>query len=130
MVPGSNASAAIDLILIECEPQGGAFGIHGQRQAEPADVTVWVKEGADAEDFLFRRGPYATHPFPDVEIIIVNLNGNCTRNCELMDALRAATRTSPPPILVTNPPKDDAADARGQMPLPLAGGWFVRRQST
>ena len=49
----------VDVLLVEDNPTDAELCIRALRKHNLANELVWVKDGAEALDFLFREGAYA-----------------------------------------------------------------------
>ena len=64
---GSNPIAPaepVEILLAEDEPSDADLCMRALRRKNVANHVVWVKDGAEALDFLFARGPYASRAPP------------------------------------------------------------------
>ncbi len=49
----------VEILLVEDNPTDAELSIRALQEHHPANELAWVKDGAEALDFLFRAGAYA-----------------------------------------------------------------------
>ena len=69
----SPQSKPVEILLVEDEPGDVRLTIEAMRQAKVRNTLHVVEDGMEALDFLFRRGPFAQAPRPDLILLDLNL---------------------------------------------------------
>ncbi|MEW6168293.1 MAG: response regulator [Pseudomonadota bacterium] len=96
-----NAAAACQILLVEDNPDDAEMTIRALRKQNVANDLVWVKDGAEALDFLFRTGAYqhrdgAHNP----KVVLLDLRLPKVDGIEVLQRLRADPRTKTVPVVI------------------------------
>lgn len=96
------AGTDIEILLVEDNPDDAELTLRVLRSRKLANRLVWVRNGADALDFLFRRGAYADRPAREApRLILLDLNLPKVSGIEVLAQIKSdpATRTLPVVVL-------------------------------
>ncbi|MEW6684451.1 MAG: response regulator [Nitrospirota bacterium] len=66
----------VDILLVEDNPDHAELTIRTLRKGKLANSVLWVRDGIEAMDLLYRRNAYADHagkPLPGLVLLDVNL---------------------------------------------------------
>ena len=63
----------VEILLVEDEPGDVRLTVEAMRQAKVRNNLHVAEDGMEALDFLFRRGPFANAPRPDLILLDLNL---------------------------------------------------------
>jgi CheY-like chemotaxis protein len=69
-------SEKVDILLVEDNPDHAELTIRTLRKGKLANAVLWVRDGVEAMDLLYRRNAYADHagkPLPGLVLLDVNL---------------------------------------------------------
>jgi CheY-like chemotaxis protein len=69
-------SDRVDILLVEDNPDHAELTIRTLRKGKLANAVLWVRDGIEAMDVLYRRNAYADHagrPLPGLVLLDVNL---------------------------------------------------------
>lgn len=69
-------------------------------RAELLNETAFVSEGAEALDYLFRHGEYATRPLTNPSLVILDLKMPKVDGIEVLRAIRAEPDTAQIPVVM------------------------------
>lgn len=96
----------IEILLVEDNPHDVHQFITGVGEA--ANVAV-ARTGAEAVDYLFRRGHYRDLPYPD--LVVIDLNIPLLNGHEVLNMIRSNSSTKHLPVVVHSV-SDDPTDIR------------------
>src|SRR3979411_1599754 len=65
-----------------------------------ANNLVWVKDGAEALDFLFRRGIYTSRPDASPKLVLLDLKMPKVDGIEVLRQIKANERTKAIPVVM------------------------------
>src|SRR5690348_1717708 len=63
----------VEILLAEDNPHDAELAIRGLEKQKLANKITWVKNGEEALDFLFRRGPYEGRTDSGPRLILLDL---------------------------------------------------------
>jgi CheY-like chemotaxis protein len=99
----------VEVLLVEDTESDGELAIRALRKRGLANHLVWVKDGAEALDFLFAEGQYAGR---DVtrrpKVILLDLRLPKVGGIEVLRRVRADERTKNIPVVALTSSKEDA----------------------
>jgi len=101
-------NGSIDILLVEDNPTDAELTICALKEVNLANNLVWVKDGAQALDFVFCRGSYADRQldFPP-KVIMLDLRLPKVDGMEVLRELKANERTKAIPVVVLTSSKED-----------------------
>jgi two-component system response regulator len=99
----------VEVLLVEDTESDGELAIRALRKRGLANHLVWVKDGAEALDFLFAEGQYAGR---DVtrrpKVILLDLRLPKVGGIEVLRRVKADERTKNIPVVALTSSKEDA----------------------
>ena len=107
-------SADIEILLVEDNPDDAELTLRVLRERKLANRLVWVRDGADALDFVFRRGAYAGRPARESpRLILLDLNLPKVSGIEVLARIKSdpATRKLPVVVLSSSTHDKDVLDS-------------------
>jgi CheY-like chemotaxis protein len=63
----------VEILLVEDNPSDGELTIRALKKKKLANHLIWLKDGAEALEFLFRTGAYAGRPQVQPRLILLDL---------------------------------------------------------
>ena len=103
-----NQSEAVDILLVEDNPRDAELTIRALRKCNLANRLITVEDGAEALDFIFCRGKYATrdsgHP---PKVILLDLKLPKVSGLEVLRALKQDDKTRAIPVVVVTSSRED-----------------------
>jgi CheY-like chemotaxis protein len=103
-----NIQQTIDILLVEDNPTDAELALRSLRKHNLANRIEWVKDGAEALDFLFGRGKFAEQQnLPLPRVVLLDLGLPKVNGLEVLKALRADPRTSALPVVVLTSSKEE-----------------------
>lgn len=93
-------SAPVDILLVEDNPTDAELALRVLGKYHLADNVVWVKDGALALDFLFRRGDHAARPSAMPRVVFLDLRLPKLDGLEVLQQIRGNELTRAIPVVV------------------------------
>ena len=110
------------VLLVEDNPNDEMLTLRAFKKSQIANQIVVVRDGVEALDYLFGRGPHAGRPDP--QVILLDLNLPKVSGLEVLRALRADERTRLIPIVILTSSAEDQDLVRG---YGLGANSYVRK---
>jgi two-component system response regulator len=109
-MPDANrlADAPVEILLVEDNPTDAELCIRSLKKHNLANRLVWVKDGAEALDFLFARAAYAGRSdciLP--KVVLLDLRLPKVDGLEVIRKVRAEERLKLVPIVVLTSSKEE-----------------------
>jgi two-component system, response regulator len=94
-------SNAVDIFIVEDNPDDLALVLRALRRYQLADRVAVAQDGAAALDFLFGTGAYANRsPEDRPKVILLDLKLPKVSGVEVLQRLKADPRTRPTPVVI------------------------------
>lgn len=90
----------VEILMVEDNPMDAELTIRALKSGGLANKLLWVKDGQQALDFLFRQGEFATREDTVPRIVLLDLKMPKIDGIEVLRAIRADPRTKPIPVVV------------------------------
>jgi CheY-like chemotaxis protein len=90
----------VDILLVEDDPADAELTIRALRKGNLANHITWVKDGAQALEFIFRTGAYAERPDQNPKLILLDLKLPKVDGSEVLKRIRADERTRLIPVVM------------------------------
>jgi CheY-like chemotaxis protein len=98
----------VEILLVEDNPTDAELALMALKENNLANKLVWVKDGAEALDFLFATGAYATRKIEDSpKVVLLDLRLPKVDGLEVLRRIKADTRTKRVPVVVVTSSKED-----------------------
>jgi CheY-like chemotaxis protein len=104
----TEAMTEVEILLVEDNPTDAELATRALKKANLANKLVWVKDGAEALDFLFATGPYSQRTIPDgPKVILLDLRLPKVDGLEVLRRVKGDERTRAIPVVVLTSSKED-----------------------
>ena len=98
----------IEILLVEDNPTDAELTIRALKKKNLANKLVWVKDGAEALDFLFATGDYAERSKEDLpKLVLLDLRMPKVDGLEVLQKIKSDERTKKIPVVVLTSSKED-----------------------
>ena len=104
----------VEILLVEDNPTDGEMTIRALRRNNLANKVHWVKDGAEALEFVFCTGPYAHRdPAQMPRLILLDIKMPKVDGIEVLRRLKddAATRTIPVVVMTSSNEERDVVES-------------------
>jgi len=90
----------VDILLVEDNPTDAELAMRALRKGKVANNVTWVKDGAEALEFIFRSGAYAGRPDQNPRLILLDLKLPKVDGIEVLKQIKADERTRAIPVVM------------------------------
>jgi len=103
----------VEILLVEDNPTDAELCIRALKKSNLANKLEWVKDGAQALDFLFAQGEYAGRDINSPpKVILLDLKLPKLNGIEVLKAIKADERTRSIPVVVLTSSKEESDVAK------------------
>ena len=95
-----NKFESVDILLVEDNPNDAELAMRALRKGRLANNISWVKDGAEALEFIFRTGAYAERPDQNPRLILLDLKLPKVDGIEVLKRIKADERTRVIPVVM------------------------------
>ena len=104
----NNEVKEVEILLVEDSPSDGELAIRALKKNNLANNLVWVKDGAEALDFIFATGAYSDREIGnDPKVILLDLRLPKVDGMEVLRRVKGDERTRHIPVVVLTSSKED-----------------------
>jgi CheY-like chemotaxis protein len=100
----------VEILVVEDNPDDAELTMRALKKNNLANNVFWVKDGAEALDFLFGRGTYAEkgkEPNPKVKLIILDLKLPKIDGREVLRRIKSDEKLKLVPVVVLTSSQDE-----------------------
>lgn len=98
----------VEILLVEDNPTDAELATLALKERNLANKLVWVKDGAEALDFLFATGAYASRRVENSpKVVLLDLRLPKVDGLEVLRRIRVDPRTKNIPVAVLTSSKED-----------------------
>ena len=98
----------VEILLVEDNPTDAELAIRALKKSNLANKLVWVKDGAEALDFIFAGGVYSGRQVTNgPKVILLDLRLPKVDGMEVLRRVKADERTRAIPVVVLTSSKED-----------------------
>jgi CheY-like chemotaxis protein len=90
----------VDVLLVEDNPADAELALRALRKGKLANNIIWVKDGAEALEFIFRTGAYAGRPDQNPKLILLDIKLPKVDGMEVLKRLKGDENTRVIPVVV------------------------------
>lgn len=98
----------VEILLVEDNPTDAELTMRALKRKNMANQVVWVKDGAEALDFIFATGTYSDRNPEDLpKLILLDLRMPKVDGLEVLQKIKAEEVTRQIPVVVLTSSKED-----------------------
>lgn len=91
----------IEVLLVEDNPRDAEMALRSFRKHHLANRVHWVKDGAEALEFMFREGDYAGRdPQHALKLVLLDIKMPKVDGIEVLRRLKSDARTRATPVVI------------------------------
>jgi CheY-like chemotaxis protein len=90
----------VDVLLVEDNPADAELALRALRKGKLANNIIWVKDGAEALEFIFRSGAYAGRPDQNPKLILLDIKLPKVDGMEVLKRLKGDENTRVIPVVM------------------------------
>ena len=90
----------VDILLVEDTASDAELAMRALRKGKLANSITWVKDGAEALEFIFRDGAYAGRPDHNPRLILLDLKLPKVDGIEVLRRIKSDERAKTIPVVV------------------------------
>ena len=90
----------VDVLMVEDNPADAELALRALRKGKLANNIIWVKDGAEALEFIFRSGAYAGRPDQNPKLILLDIKLPKVDGMEVLKRLKGDENTRVIPVVV------------------------------
>jgi len=100
------------ILLAEDNPLDAELAMDALREARLANPVVLVRDGAEALDWLYRRGPFADRPKGDPAVVLLDLKMPRRDGLDVLKEMRADPHLRRVPVVILSSSREESDLAR------------------
>jgi CheY-like chemotaxis protein len=97
----------VEILLVEDSERDAELTMRALRKSGIANKLLWVKDGEQALDYLFRRGSYADREEIAPRMVLLDLKMPRVNGIEVLKAVKADERTRRIPVVVMTSSREE-----------------------
>ena len=98
----------VEILLVEDNPNDAELAIRTLKKSNLANKLLWVKDGAEALDFIFATGEYSSRNVVNgPKVILLDLRLPKVDGMEVLRRIKGDARTACIPVVVLTSSKED-----------------------
>lgn len=98
----------VEILLVEDNPTDAELTMRALKRKNMANQVVWVKDGAEALDFIFATGVYSNRNPEDLpKLILLDLRMPKVDGLEVLQKIKAEEKTRQIPVVVLTSSNED-----------------------
>jgi len=102
----------IEILLVEDNPLDAELTMTALKGGKVANHITWVKDGAEALDWIFRQGEYAGRGDVQPRLILLDLKMPKVNGIEVLKAIKSDDRTRRIPVVVMTSSEEESDVAK------------------
>ena len=102
----------IEILLVEDNPLDAELAMTALKGAKVANSITWVKDGAQALEYIFRTGEYAERPDVPPRLVLLDLKMPRVNGIEVLKAIKSDERTRRIPVVMMTSSEEESDVAK------------------
>lgn len=90
----------IEILLVEDNPTDAELSMRALKRGGLANKLLWVKDGQEALDYLFRHGEFSSRSQANPKIVLLDLKMPKLDGIQVLKAIRADEKTKHLPVVI------------------------------
>lgn len=90
----------VEILLVEDNPLDAELTLRALKKGGLANRLLWLKDGEQALDYLFRRGPYAEREDVHPRLVLLDLKMPRVDGIEVLRSIKQDERTRRIPVVI------------------------------
>jgi two-component system, response regulator len=99
---------SVEYILVEDNPNDAEMVLRAMHKRHPSSRATWLKDGAQALEYLLPAGESVSSPAAQVRLIILDLKLPLVDGFEVLHRIKKDPRTSGLPVVILTSSREDA----------------------
>lgn len=98
----------VEILLVEDNPNDAELAMRSLKKHNLANSIIWVKDGAEALDFIFARGAYSDRDINNIpKVILLDLRLPKVDGLEVLRAVKSDERAKLIPVVVLTSSREE-----------------------
>ncbi|MGQ0751274.1 MAG: response regulator [Betaproteobacteria bacterium] len=97
----------VEILLVEDNPLDAELTIRALKKGGLANKLLWLRDGEQALDYLFRRGAYADRADVFPRLVLLDLKMPRVDGIEVLRAIKQDERTRRVPVVITTSSQEE-----------------------
>ncbi|GAB1718866.1 MAG: response regulator [Nitrosospira sp.] len=102
-----NQNELVEIVLVEDNPSDAELTIRALKKNNLANHLIWLKDGAEALEFLFCTGPHANRPQAQPKLILLDLKMPKVDGIEVLRRVKEDENLKSVPVVVMTSSNED-----------------------
>jgi CheY-like chemotaxis protein len=102
-----NEDELVEILLVEDNPSDAELTIRALKKRKLANHLIWLKDGAEALEFLFCTGSHANRPRVQPNLILLDLKMPKVNGIEVLRRVKADEQLKAIPVVVMTSSHED-----------------------
>lgn len=102
-----NENELVEILLVEDNPSDAELTIRALKKRKLANHLIWLKDGAEALEFLFFKGSHASRPQVQPKLILLDLKMPKVNGMEVLRRVKADEQLKTLPVVVLTSSHED-----------------------
>jgi len=98
----------VDILLVEDNPLDAELTMRGLTNQKLANNIIWLKDGAEALDYVFRRNAYAGRVDKGPRLVLLDLKMPRVNGIEVTKQMKADERTKRIPVVIMSSSREES----------------------
>ena len=121
----------IEILLVEDNPTDAELTIRALKKKNLTNNLVWVKDGAEALEFLYATGSYSKRNIEGIpKLILLDLRMPKVDGLEVLQIIKKDERTKKIPVVILTSSKEDKDIVNSYVSKPVEFDEFTEAVST
>jgi CheY-like chemotaxis protein len=104
----------VEILLVEDSPEDAELTLRSLRRNNLANRIYWARDGEEALDFLFCRGPFSSRSFQTPpKVVFLDLKLPKVDGLQVLRHMKEDPRTQPIPVVIVTSSREEADVVRG-----------------